>query len=353
MANTSYQNNIRTTTIGGWSFGFDARTEWSNVTRNNNTIAINGLRTRMRVNSGSVGASFSGVGVDVHTDAPSGTRRRNAGLGSGTYTRGQNYPGSAGNYSGIGVSANSVNISSRSGVTVNGGTGWTGPQNIDIPALGAPVGTTYLNSQTDTSINVRNDVTNWGANATAGSVRSYIADNSGFTGQTYLSTTDNANVNHTGLLPNTRYWFRGWADNGGGKSNYMTTINTATLANATETSKDVLATTVDFVLAVSQGYRTTTAKVQYRKQGDPTWLDSPDGAGGTPTIAVSGLLPNTIYEYRLAVTTTDGTWVGSTGTFTTMPAGKLVMPDGSVVNAIPRVVMPDGEVKMVNVNLVE
>lgn len=172
---------------------------------------------------------------------------------------------------------------------------------------------------------------------------SQTADNSG-TGWKYRTVT---------LLSNRMYGYfsRHWNNNGDTADTSTATF--VTLANASESAKDILATTVAFSLNVSQGYYTTTAKVQYRKKGDTTWLDSGTGSGATPTINVAGLLPNTIYEYRLVVTTTAGTWEGSVQELTTLPAGKLVMPDGSVKNAITRLVFPDGTpTVMANINLI-
>lgn len=323
-----------------------------NVSRTNNTVYFTSTRARVRyVRESGSWTSFtygSGWTWRMHVN---GQRTQNS--ASGTRSVDNTDWGSSVSFN-FGVGANDTSVTGYVSAWFAGdGETWTGGLGISIPALGSPAGNTYFNSRTDTSLNVRNDVTTWGANATAGSVRSYRADNSGFTGQTYIGTSDNANVNHTGLTPNTRYWFRGWADNGGGKSAYMSTIDAVTLSNATETSKEILATSVSFLLAVAQGYRTTSGFVQYRKQGDVSWIDSATGAGATPTVDITGLLPNTIYEYRLAVTTTDGTWTGDTLTLTTLPAGKLIYPNGDVKNAIPRLVYPNGDVEMVNINLVD
>ena len=323
-----------------------------NTSRTNNTVYFTGTRAIIQYirESGSWGSFTYGSGWTWRLQV-GGQRAQNS--ASGTRSVNQQDWGSYADFS-VGVGMNDTGYTGYVSAWFAGdGETWTGGLGISIPALGAPAGNTTFDSRTDTTLKVRNDVTTWGANATSGSVRSYRADNSGFSGQTYIGTSDNALVTHSGLSPNTRYWFRGWADNGGGKSAYMSTIDATTLANASETSKNVQATTVDFILAVAQGYRTTTAKVQYRKTGDTTWIDSPTGAGGTPSIAVTGLLPSTQYDYRLIVTTTDGTWEGATSTFTTLPAAKIVMPDGTVKNAIPHVIQPGGTAEMVQVKVIQ
>ena len=348
MASTSYQNNIRSTTIGGYQFGFDARTEWSSITRKNNTITINGLRTRMRVNSGSNGIWFSGYSVSVHTDVPSGTRKRNSGLGSGTFNRGSSYLGSAGNYS-INVGSTATSITSRSGVSVNGGTGWTSSQSISIPKLGVPTGTTAVDSSktTKNSISVRNNTTSWGANATSGSVRSYISPNSNFSGQTYIGTSDNALVTHTGLSPNTRYYFRGWSQNGGGRSAYHGTTNGVTLSEVYDDGTiniEAISYTVTGARAY-QGALTTTSKIQYRKKGETTWKDSSTATGDNFDITISGLLPGATYERRFVCTTSAGTTTNPIQEFATPTGGTIIHPDGTVQAAALHVVYPDGTVK--------
>jgi hypothetical protein len=205
---------------------------------------------------------------------------------------------------------------------------------------------------TDTTANLYGNVDYWGDYSSAGSGMriEYWKTGSGVINLPF-NTGGSHTQSVTGLTPNSEYNVRNYASNGSGVGANGGPALFYTLANATETSKNIQAATIAFTLAVAQGARTTTAKIQYKKTGDATWLDSPTGAGGTPTITVSGLLPSTSYDYRRVVTTSDGTWTGSTSTATTLPAAKLIMPDGTVKNAIPRTILGDGTVSMKKVKI--
>lgn len=230
MASTAYQNNIRVTNLAGFNFGFDARTEWDSISRTNNTITINNLRTRMRVNSGSEGSSFYGYNIDVHTDVPSGTRRRNSDLGSGTFTRGSDYLGSGGNYS-ITVGATDTSISSRSGVTVNGATGWTNSQTITIPSAGLPTGSSINASNVKTTTATLNaSVSSWGINCTAGTGQriEYREQGGSWINLAYSTSTSHSR-NLTGLEPGTVYEARTYTVNGAGRTASSSTITFKTL----------------------------------------------------------------------------------------------------------------------------
>lgn len=337
---------------GGVWFGANVRIV-GDVYRVNNTIQFRNTRGQVQI-TGNGANYFDGMNLRQWVEIPRGNLVINAhSYGTGRKYKNDVYETWYGAWD-VGVGVDQTSIELNSGAAYGGdGISWAGGLGIGVPGVGYPGGNTAFDSRTDTSIAVRNDVTTWGANATAGGVRSYRANNASFSGETYIDTSDNALVNHTGLLPNKEYWFRGWSSNGAGRTGYHGSISAVTLANATETSKTVLATTVNFVLAAIQGVRATTTKVQYKKTGDATWLDSPTSTSATPSIGISGLLPNTQYDYRLAVTTSDGTWTGATQTLTTLPAGKLVMPNGDVKNAITRLVRPNGSVEMVNINLVD
>lgn len=214
---------------------------------------------------------------------------------------------------------------------------------------------------TATSVRLGTEINNVGL-GTSASCRFYyktVADAS------WTATGDQADVggynyfNVTGLVPNTKYYrLARWWNNNGDTGDLPSTYPSesyffVTLASATVGAVSPLATTVDIPLTVTTGFYAPTSKIQYRKTGDATWIDSATSTSGTPTIALSGLLPNTQYDYRPAVTTTSGTWEGTTSTFTTLPAGKLVYPDGTVKNAIPRRINADGTTTMVNINIID
>jgi hypothetical protein len=355
MASTAYKDTGAFLTVGGQTFHMDAYVNYDSATRSDNTVSIVGANGVFKITDGG-GGFFSGYDVTGAYQFPTNTTRRTQSFGTGGRTSGDVLSGAENNFS-ISVGANDTSVNVRAGASYAGDPiSWTSSSAITIPALGAPAGTTTIDagSTIDTELGVRNNVTSWGSNATAGSVRSYIADNSGFTGQTYKSTTDNALIVHTGLTPNKKYWFRGWADNGGGKSTYFSATTGVTMANTVESSKDIQATTAVFNAATTQGEYTTTTEVQYRKVGDTgTWSTSDVQSGGTPVMSVSGLLPGTDYDYYYVVRTSAGNWITPQSTFTTLPAAKLVMPDGTAKNAIPRVIHSDGSIEMVNIIMVE
>ena len=322
-----------------------------NVTRTNNTVYFTSTRAIIQYirESGSWGSFTYGSGWTwkMHVN---GHRTTNS--ASGTRSVNQQDWGSQVDFS-VGVGAGDTSLTGYvSAYFAGDGETWTGGLGIAIPGVSAPTGTTYFVSRTHDSLVVRNDVTNWGANVTAGSVRSYRASNSGFSGQTYLGTSDNANITHTGLTPNTEYWFRGWASNGAGLSAYMSTITAVTLATSTVTSTDLQATSLRLQGTATTGKYTPTTKIQYKRTADATWIDGPSAAGGTFDLTVTGLLPSTSYDYRTVTSTTAGDYTGATTTATTLPAAKMIMPNGDVVNAIPHVITPEGVEEMVKVTII-
>lgn len=299
------------------------------IGRTNNTIHVHNYRVQFRSGPG----TFYDTNMRWLGQLPNGATRINQAYGSGTIGGAVTSGSPSFN---VGVGASQSVISTQAGFADYTGNYWGGVYNFDIPNLGEPDGTLYVEAVDENSIRVRVNVTDWGEHATAGSVRAYI-DSS------YKNTNDNADVTHSGLTPNKQYYLKGWARNGGGKTDTTLGGDTyrTTLATASETSKTLKATSVDFVLSATQGRYTTTTKVQYRKQGDTTWLDSSTDTSATPNITVSNLMPSTNYEYRLSVTTTAGTWAGSIQTLKTKPAVKLITT-GGVIDAVPYLVDGSG-----------
>ena len=159
------------------------------------------------------------------------------------------------------------------------------------------------------------------------------------------------------LAPNSNYNYRqvAWNNNGDtatAGAGSLLTLGTGTIS----ATSNLLATSVTLNASITASQTSATnptVKFQYRKQGDSTWIDSTTSTSLTPAIGLSGLMPSTTYEYRLSVINTTGTWTSSVTTFTTLPAGKIIMPNGDVLNAIPRLVYPNGSATMVNINTIE
>lgn len=214
---------------------------------------------------------------------------------------------------------------------------------------------------TDTSVRLGTEIGDYG-NGTSAAARMYYKtpEASGWT-QT-SDQNDVAGYNYwtiTGLVSNQKYYrLARWWNNNGDTSDLPNPYPNesyvfVTLANATSSISNILATTATINAVPKQGHYATNTKVQYRKAGDTAWIDTSEQLGASPSFNLSGLLPNTTYEYRLAVRTTAGTWNQAVQTFTTLPAGKLIYPNGDVKNAIPRLVYPNGDVDMININLVD
>lgn len=222
----------------------------------------------------------------------------------------------------------------------------------------APYGLTQsVNSITTSTATVVLDISNRGHGTSATHRAEYKPTNqSNYTNSSNQSITDlNANnFNISGLTQNTEYHYRQRAWNNNNDTAVSSAGTFVTLAEVVSLeSTDVQATSVTFVnIGVTQGHHTTNTKVQYRKKGDSTWLDSASKTGTGISIEVTGLLPSTTYERRFVCTTTAGTTTGSIAEFTTLPAAKLVMPDGSTINAIPRVIQTDGTTGMVKVRII-
>lgn len=225
MASTSFANNVRVTNIGGFSFGFDVRINVSSFSRSNNTITVNGMSTTVRVNSGSVGSSFSGFTVTGHGDMADGTRRYNTSLGSGTFNRGSSYTTSTVSFT-VNVSSGASTISVRPHVTVNGGSG-SAARSMSIPTVGAPTGQSVnvTNIKTKTAT-LNASVSSWGTNATAGTGQriEYRQQGIGSWVNLAYSTAGSHSRNITGLKPNTTYEVRTYALNGAGLSSNSSTI---------------------------------------------------------------------------------------------------------------------------------
>lgn len=351
MASTAFTNNVRSTTLSGWQFGFDVCSNVTSISRTNNTIYINNLSTTVRINSGSAGISFYGYTVRGYGELPNNTSRVNASLGSGTFNRGSSYTTSSVDFSTT-VSSTATSVSVQAGVNVNGGSGWGSVQSFSIPALGAPTGLSVsTTSRTTTTVNLNAVVGSWGTNATAGTgcrIEWKLNSASTWTNEAY-STSLSHTRSKSGLTPNTRYNLRSYAKNGGGKTANSSTINFDTLSS-TYSAGVIDITPVSYTVKnvrVYQGQNATSTKLQYRVKGNSTWLETGTKAGDNFTISITGLTPNTTYERRFVTTTSAGTTTNAIYEFVTKPGIKIVHPGGTVQDAIPRIIYPDGTIKSV------
>lgn len=345
---TSYQTTGAKLSVGGYTFGLQSATNVDSISRSDNKITVSGANVRIKI-TGS-GSSFSGIKIYGAFSLPQGSTRVSRDYIRTGGSPGDDNGGNEYNFS-FNVGADDTTSSTNNGGAYDtDGISWAGGQSIDIPNLGTPDGTTYFVSSTTNSIVARNNVTTWGAYGTADYTRIYYSssDTEPDTNDSYVSVSDNVNKTITGLTHNTKYYFRGYQSNGGGKSGYSNTVTGITNPIAAVAgTPDVEAVSATIPVTQSNGGGAYSITKQYR-------LLKTGGAWGAWTtfatnIELTGLLPSSEYQVQVRSTTSAGTTTGGTTTFTTLPAAKLVMPDGTVLNAIPRVVHPDGTVKMVKV----
>lgn len=353
MASTAYKDTGAFLIASGTTFHMDAYVNYDSATRSNNTVSINGANGVFKV-TGPSGYYFSGYSVVGAYQFPTNTTRRTQDFGTGTRTVGDVIGGSENNFS-ISVDKNATSVSVRAGASYAGDSvTWTSSSSITIPALGAPSGlTASASAVTDTTATLSASLSSWGTNATAGTGQrlQYWIDGGAVNYLAYSTAASHSRA-VTGLTANAKCFVNSYALNGGGKDASSTTATFYTLASATETSKDVQATSATFVAAVVQGVYATSTKVQYRQTGETTWLESAAETGATPTLVINGLTPSVDYEYRYAVTTTAGTWYSTVRSLSSLPAVQLIVPAGTVINAVPYTIQSNGTVTMVNVQQV-
>jgi len=124
-----------------------------------------------------------------------------------------------------------------------------------------------------------------------------------------------ANNNLTGLTPNTNYEFRAFATTASGTT-YGSILTFRTLhappTVTTQAATNITQTTATLNRTVTAGTETITAQgFEYRIQGATSWLT-------TTNNNLTGLTPNTNYEFRAFATTASGTTYGSILTFETL-----------------------------------
>lgn len=328
--------------------------EWvDNFVRTNNNLRINGLRSEWRA---TVGGNHSGVWTRTYLN---GVERVYKHYGNPSWGAWNVFYGDQAWFD-ISVGANDTTIYTSTSWGAYDGAWNNGDRNIAIPALGSPsVVKPTLTTRGDKSLTINTSTgSNWGANANndGGWWRTEYKEGSSSTwlnlGNKSGNVTNNT-VNIPNLKSNTTYNVRTRMRNGGGKESVSSNMNATTIANAVGTIKEILAANFIANIKPTQGQFETTAYVQYRKKGDTSWIGSENKVGADVDINVIGLLPSNIYEYRFAVDTEAGTWVSGISELTTLPAAKLVYPDGTVKNAIPWAIYPNGDKKMLDVKLIK
>ena len=349
-------------TISGNSFALQNYFFAENITRVNNTVHVGRANTGFRAVrwAGSWISFNDSRATAVKHEMPRYTLRQDEQvLGSGNYINvNQEYWGNEKSYS-FNVDMNATSVEVASGFWHGQDywrTGW-----IAIPALGNPasIPAPSLKSRVDTSITINTGSgMNWGTNGngTDGWWRiehREVGVTAWTNGANQSGNVGNRDFTISGLKSNTSYEVRTRMRNGGGKEGEGAVATLTTLANATYGDPELSAAYFTVNVKPAQGRDATTSYIQYRKTGETSWLNSPKVAGSDVNVTVSGLLPNTAYDYRIAVETTAGTWFSPILALTTLPAAKVVHDDGTVKNAIPWAIYPNGDKKMLDVKLIK
>ncbi len=357
MPSTSYQGTGAILSSGGFNFSFNGRVNYDTPTRVNNTVTFNDVSTTIQYTSSNGGSSFTyGTGWDAIARIPAGTDR-SSGFWSGTRSVGNtNQSGDSGSF-GVTVTAGATTVTSDvEGRFRNDAYTNSANVNISIPSLGSPTASMTLTGRTADSLTF-----SWaaggGTNGTISSDTRRLATDVGFsTGVSTASLgTGTSGTGHaiTSLTSNTNYWVRNEVTNGGGLSTNGTAVATQTLPVAAIVGTITpLATTADVEYSQALGGSALAITVEYRLKPTAGAYGDWTAAGASP-IALSSLLPNTDYTIQVRSTTSAGTTTGLETEFTTLPAGKIIMPNGDVINAVPHVIYPNGDVVNVNITMVE
>lgn len=356
MASTSYRN-VDTFTLSGYTFNLRSRTTVGSFSRSNNTVTANNAKVDVNV-TGPSGGSFNQSSPIVGSySLPQGSNRRvNTTVKGGNQTVyvGNTFSTSNQSFS-FSVSKDATTVSTNNGAG-RGSSNWGGGQTLSIPAAGAPTGVSRsVSGVTTTTATLGASVSSWGTNCTAGTGQriEYKKSSAGSYTNLAYSTSSSHTRNVTGLTSNSRYNLRSYALNGAGHGVTSGVIDFYTKPLAPTAGTPVFdATTVTVPTTQNNGDGAYEITKQYRYQEvGGAWSAWTTYTGND--VVINDLIPSTDYNLQLQSTTTAGTTTGGVIPLTTLPAGKLVMPDGTVKNAIPHVVYPDGTVKMVTVTRVE
>ena len=155
------------------------------------------------------------------------------------------------------------------------------------------------------------------------------------------AAADATSATLTGLDPSTAYEVQVRVAATGGDGPWSSTVSVTTgaidavsgLAATADTG--VRGSSASLAWDADAATTRTGYDIQYREDGDTTWLDAPDAAADATSATLTGLDPSTTYEVQVRVTATggDGPW-SSTVSFTTsyaIDAPAAATGSGSVI----------------------
>lgn len=235
-------------------------------------------------------------------------------------------------------------------------------QNISPARIGiAPtISTASVTNRTSTTATLNMTVTSIGLGTSVTTDRMYYKRtiDASWTSTSDLSGTGSKAFNISSLEPNRAYHYLARAINNNGDTRnlpasypsasyvFYTLPRAATIGtiipDATTATVPYTQATDGAAYAITTNYRIKTAGGAYG-----AWTPATGG-----TISLTGLTPATDYVIQTQSSSTAGNTDGAEYNFTTLPAAKLVYSDGTVVNAIPRVVKSGEATVMANVNIV-
>lgn len=190
--------------------------------------------------------------------------------------------------------------------------------------------TVSIVSSTSNSVTVSYGTTSFG-NPSSGTVYLYGGtSNSPTTQIASKTTTGNSNYQHTGLVGNTKYYYRARAKNSQLWSSYSNGYFSVTTAGpVTNVNAEVLSATsikIDYITAAGGGnYR---QEIQYSLDNGVTWTTGNtvpvSTTAATPgSFNITGLQSNTTYQIQIRVKTNAGSSTSVSTTATTLPSAVM------------------------------
>ena len=319
--------------------------EYASFSRTNNTLYVSGFKSQWRVT-----IAGSDTSIVTYSYMSSGTNRKTTNFGSRSWSAWDVFNGSSWSGS-IGVSSGTSSISTRTRWGDYSGSWYNSTANFSIPTVsGASYGAPTFSNVGTTTATVKGTISSWGTNCTAGQGVRFGVWWPG-KDQFYNSRTTSSSPswNLTGLPSNTNISADMDVVNGAGISNDGANGSTVTKPLAPTSGIPVIeatTATIPVYINTGGGHYSITKQYRYQQVGG-AWSNWTTYTGSS--ITLENLTPGSDYNFQLRSTTTAGTTTGSVISLLTLPAGKIVLPDGSVQSAVPHLVMPDGTVRMCNV----